>query len=129
MQNGLMFVTKAFGDQLAPNIPPWMLMWIGIRGAAMSELAVGACLKGTFGLGMAGQMEVHRELVRGRDVPRLAVYMREENAELERGLGVGKLDCVVTIEGAEHWFHHVKADDFNELLKEWLQIIEKSNKS
>jgi pimeloyl-ACP methyl ester carboxylesterase len=82
-------------------------------------------LKGTFGLGMAGQMEVHRELVRGRDVPRLAVYMREENAELERGLGVRELDRVTTIEGAGHWFHHVKSDDFNELLKEWLQTIEK----
>jgi pimeloyl-ACP methyl ester carboxylesterase len=125
VQNGLIFVTKVFGDQLAPSIPPWMLTWIGIRGAAMSEFAVGACLKGTFGPGMAGQMEVHRELVRGREIPRLAVYMREENAELERGLGIGKLDHVTTIEGAGHWFHHVKADDFNKLLQEWLQTIEK----
>jgi hypothetical protein len=75
------------------------------------SLRLGRVLKETLGLGMAGQMEVHRELVRGRDVPRLAVYMRKENAGLERGLGVGKLDRVATIEGAMHWFHHVKADD------------------
>jgi pimeloyl-ACP methyl ester carboxylesterase len=129
MQNGLMFVTKAFGDQLSSNISPWMITWIGIRGVAMSEYAVGACLKGTFGPGMLGQMELHQELVKGRTIPRLAVYMREENAELGRGLGVGGLDRVTTIEDAGHWFHHVKADAFNELLKGWLHTIENSNEA
>jgi pimeloyl-ACP methyl ester carboxylesterase len=38
MQNGLMFVTKAFRNQLAPSIPPWMLTWIGIRGALFGNL-------------------------------------------------------------------------------------------
>jgi pimeloyl-ACP methyl ester carboxylesterase len=125
MQNGLMFVTKAFGNQISPNIPPWMLTWIGIRGAAMSEHAVGACLKGMFGPGMLGQMESHQELVKGRTIPRLAVYMKEENAELERGLGLGSLDRVTTILDAGHWFYHVKADEFNGLLKDWLATIEK----
>ncbi|KAK1814550.1 hypothetical protein LTR12_011021 [Friedmanniomyces endolithicus] len=94
MQNGLMFVTKAFGDQLSPSVPAWMMTWIGMRGLATSEHAVGASLKGTFGPDMLGQMEVHQKLVKGRTIPKLAFYMREENAELERSLGVGKLDQI-----------------------------------
>ncbi|KAK0284855.1 hypothetical protein LTR35_000190 [Friedmanniomyces endolithicus] len=94
MQNGLMFVTKAFGDQLSPSVPAWMMTWIGMRGLATSEHAVGASLKGTFGPCMLGQMEVHQKLVKGRTIPKLAFYMREENAELERSLGVGRLDQI-----------------------------------
>jgi hypothetical protein len=55
-------------------------------------------------------MEVHRNLVRGRKILRLTVYTRE-NAKLERGLAMGELNHVTTIEGAGHWFHRVKADD------------------
>ncbi len=123
MQNGLMFVTKAFGDQLSPSVPAWMLTWIGMRALATSELAVSASLKETFGPDMLGQMEVHQKLVKGRTIPKLAFYMREENAELERSLGVGQLDQIVRVDDAGHWFHHVKADEFNALLRGWLATI------
>lgn len=123
LPNGFLFVTKAFGNQLSPNIPPWMLTWIMMRGVTMSEHAVGACLKGSFGPDMLGQMELHQEFVKGRTTPRLAVYMKEENAELERSPGVGGLDRIITIEDAGHWFHHVKAEEFNSLLKDWLATL------
>lgn len=126
LQDGLAFVTKAFGNQLPPveAMQPWMFTWYGIRGQAMDEKVVCQCLKGAFGKGMLGQREVHAELVKARKCPRLAVYMIQENVENERGLGMGKGDEVRLVDSAGHWLHHIKAEEFNGILTNWLKKLE-----
>lgn len=126
LQNGLLFVTEAFGNQLPPPeaLQPWMLTWYGIRGQAMDDKVIGDCLRGAFGKGMLGQKEVHEELVKGRKCPRLAVYMTQENVENEKGLGMSEGDEVRLVEGAGHWLHHIKAEEFNGILGSWLGMLE-----
>jgi pimeloyl-ACP methyl ester carboxylesterase len=126
MQNGLAFVTEAFGNQMPPEdmLQPWMMVWYGMRMQAVDERVVGESLKGAFGEGMLGQREVHAGLVREMKCRRLAVYMREENVENEKGLGVEEGDEVVLVEGAGHWLHHVKPVEFNGILTAWLERLE-----
>ncbi|KAF2830205.1 alpha/beta-hydrolase [Ophiobolus disseminans] len=126
LQNGLVFVTMAFGNQMPPEgvMPPWMLTWYGIRMQAVNERVVGESLKGAFGPGMLGQQEAHTQLVKGRRVPRLAVYMTEENCGKERRLGMGVGDEVVWIKDAGHWLHHIADEEFNGVLVEWLGKVE-----
>ncbi|KAH7398684.1 Alpha/Beta hydrolase protein [Phaeosphaeria sp. MPI-PUGE-AT-0046c] len=126
LQDGLEFVTEAFGDQLPPveKMQPWMFTWYGIRMAAMEEGVVGGALKGVFGQGGLGQEERHAEVVRARKCRRLAVYMAVENVEKERGLGVGEGDEVVHFGGHGHWLHHVGAEEFNEILGTWLKKLQ-----
>jgi pimeloyl-ACP methyl ester carboxylesterase len=126
MQNGFIFVTEAFGNQMPPEgvLPPWMMTWIGIRAQAMDGHVIGESLKGAFGEGMLGQQEAHTELVKGRKVPRLAVYMAEENVVNEKGLGIGAGDEFVWVKDAGHWLHHIKAEEFNGILTKWLGKLE-----
>jgi pimeloyl-ACP methyl ester carboxylesterase len=128
MQDGLGFVTMALGFELPPEgvMQPWMMTWYGIRQQAMNERVVGESLKGAFGEGMLGQQEVHTELVRARKCPRLAVYMKEENVENEKGLGVGEGDEVLLFKDAGHWFHHTKPEEFNGILTRWLEKFEET---
>jgi pimeloyl-ACP methyl ester carboxylesterase len=126
LQNGFLFVTMAFGNQLPPDMPPWMMTWYGIRGQAMAEHVVGTSLQGAYAPDMLGQQEAHTELVKSRTVPRLAVYMREENVENEKRLGVGEKDEIVHFPDAGHWLHHMKPDQFNAILIAWLEKIELS---
>lgn len=125
VQDGLLFVTEAFGNQLPPAeaMNPWMFTWYGIRGQAMDEKVVVQCLKGAFGKGMLGQREVHEELVKARKCLRLAVYMRQENVENEKRLGMGEDDEVRLLDGAGHWLHHIKAEEFNGILENWLKRL------
>lgn len=126
MQNGLMFATEAFGNPMPPPemMQTWLMTWYGIRMQAVDEHVVWESLKGAFGEGMLGQQEVHTELVKAKKCPRLAVYMREENLENEKELGMGEGDEVVLVEGAGHWLHHIKAEEFNGILTRWLKRIE-----
>lgn len=124
LQNGFIFVTMAFGNQLPPEMPPWMMTWIGLRAQAMAEHVIGKALQGAFGPGMLGQQEAHTNLVIGRTIPRLGVYMTEENVENEKKLGVGEKDEIVQIADAGHWLHHIKPDEFNGILTRWLEKIE-----
>lgn len=126
LQNGLIFVTLAFGNQMPPEgvMPPWMMMWYSIRMQAVNECVVGKSLKGAFGPDMLGQQEAHAECVKSRTIPRLAVYMTEENCENEKGLGLGGKDEVVWVKDAGHWLHHIKADEFNGILVKWLEKLD-----
>lgn len=126
LQDGLAFVTEAFGNQLPPmeKMQLWMFTWYGIRMAAMKEDVVGGALRGAFGQDMFGQEERHREVVKGRKCRRLAVYMAEENVEKEKGLGMGEGDEVVHFGGHGHWLHHVGAEEFNAILIAWLEKLE-----
>ena len=124
LQNGFIFVTMAFGNQLPPEMPPWMMTWIGIRAQAMAEHVIGASLKGAFGPDMLGQQEMHTELVKNRKIPRLAVYMTEENVKNEKSLGVQGKDEIVLLGDAGHWLHHMKPDEFNAILTKWLENIQ-----
>lgn len=123
LQNGLLFSTIAFGNQLPPEMPPWIMTWIGIRAQSMDGHVITASLKGLYEPDMLGQQEAHTELVKGRTIPRLAVYMREENVQNEKGLGVGPKDEIVLLEDAGHWLHHMKPEEFNSILVKWLQRI------
>lgn len=71
LQNGLIFVTMAFGNQMPPEgvMPPWLMTWYGLRIQAVKEHVIGASLTGAFADGMLGQQEVHTELVKGRKIP------------------------------------------------------------
>ncbi|KAF1852177.1 alpha/beta-hydrolase [Cucurbitaria berberidis CBS 394.84] len=124
LQNGFLFVTMAFGNQLPPEMPPWMMTWYGLRAQATAEHAVVKSLQGAFAPDMLGQQEAHAELVKGRAIPRLGVYMREENVENEKKLGVGAKDEIVQLADAGHWLHHMKPDEFNGILTKWLEKIE-----
>lgn len=126
LNDGLAFVTEAFGPQLPPpeKMQPWMFTWYGIRMAAVSDEVVGGALKGAFGQGMLGQEERHAEVVRMRKCKRLAVYMAEENVEKEKGLGMREGDEVLQIGGHGHWLHHVGAEEFNGILLSWLGKLE-----
>lgn len=124
LQNGFVFVTMAFGNQLPPVMPPWIITWIGLRMAAMEERVIGESLKGAYAPDMLGQQELHTELVKNRTIPRLAVYMTEENVENEKSLGIRAKDDFVHLADAGHWLHHMKPDEFNAILTKWLEKIE-----
>jgi pimeloyl-ACP methyl ester carboxylesterase len=126
LQNGFVFVTMAFGNQMPPEgvMPAWMMTWIGIRGQAMDEKIIGESLKGAFGEGMLGQQEEHINAVKKRTIPRLAAYMTEENVANEKSLGLKEGDEVVWVKDAGHWFHHIKAEEFNGILTSWLEKLE-----
>ena len=124
LQEKVIFVTLAFGNQLSPDMPPWMMTWYGLRMQAMTGHVNGAALKGAFAPGMLGQQEAHTELVKGRMIPRLGVYMKEENVENEKKLGMGEKDEVVQLADAGHWLHHMKPDEFNGILTKWLEKVE-----
>lgn len=51
--------------------------------------------------------------------------MTEENCEIEKGLGVGEGDEVVYVGDAGHWLHHIKDENFNEILVKWLEKTER----
>ncbi|KAF1938127.1 alpha/beta-hydrolase [Clathrospora elynae] len=122
--DGPAFVTMVFGNLLAPDMPPWMMTWYTLRLQAVTDHVTGKSLQGAFGQGMLGQQEVHTELVKGRTIPRLAVYMKEENVENEKKLGIGKKDEILLLADAGHWLHHMKADEFNGILTKWLEKID-----
>lgn len=126
LRNGFVFVTMAFGNQMPPEgvMPPWMMTWYGIRAQAVDERVIGESLKGAYAPDMLGQQEVHTELVKGRSIPRLAVYMTKENVENEKQLGVREGDEIVWVKDAGHWLHHIKSEEFNEILTGWLEKFE-----
>jgi pimeloyl-ACP methyl ester carboxylesterase len=99
MQNRLMFVTEAFGNQMPPPeiIQPWLMTWYDIRMQAVQAHVMGEALKGAFGEGMLGQQAAHTELVKARKCPRLAVYMTEVNVENEKGLDMRTGDEVFLV--------------------------------
>jgi pimeloyl-ACP methyl ester carboxylesterase len=126
LQNGFMFVTMAFGNQMPPEgvMPAWTMTWIGMRAQAMDERVIGESLKGAFGEGMLGQQEEHIKTVKDRKLPRLAVYMTEENVANEKKLGMGEGDEIVLVKDAGHWLHQIRAEEFNEILTAWLEKLE-----
>jgi pimeloyl-ACP methyl ester carboxylesterase len=81
-------------------------------------------LKGAFGEGMLGQQEEHIKTVKDRKLPRLAVYMTEENVANEKKLGMGEGDEIVLVKDAGHWLHQIRAEEFNEILTAWLEKLE-----
>lgn len=95
-----------------------------MRGSATPDYVVGETLKGLFEPGRLGLKEEHEKLVKGRVIPRLAVYKNEEDAELEKKLGLGELDQVLQFKDAGHWPHHSRTDEFNKVLLQWLEKIE-----
>lgn len=124
LRNGFLFVTMAFGNQLPPVFPPWMMTWYALRGQAIAEHVVDKILQGAYAPGMLGQQETHAHLVKDREIPQLAVYMTEENVEDEKSLGVGADDEIVQLADAGHWLRHIKPDEFNAILTKWLERTE-----
>ena len=109
------------------DTPQWMKAWYLRRVEGMPSHVVRKCLEGMYGEGGLGRAEVSTEFVVGkRNVPRLAVYAKRDDAEKERGLGMGFGDEVVSMEGVGHWMHQAKSEEFNDLLGKWLQHSEKN---
>lgn len=123
LQNGFVFVTMAFGNQLPPEMPPWMMTWYGLRGIATAEHVIKQSLEGAFAPDMLGQQEAHTQLVKDRKIPRLGVYMTAENVENEKSLGLGEKDKIVQLADAGHWLFQMKPDEFNEILTKWLETV------
>ncbi|KAF2116655.1 Alpha/Beta hydrolase protein [Lophiotrema nucula] len=113
---------------LAPdNVPAWMRTWYHRRVEGTPAHVVFACIDGMYGEGAIGRAELHTELVKEkRRCPRFVTYVSEERVEKERQFGMGEFDIVVPIKGVGHWFHQVKSEEFNALLGEWLNKLEKA---
>ncbi|KAH7116767.1 alpha/beta hydrolase fold protein [Dendryphion nanum] len=112
-----------YGQLVQGAVPDWLKTWYFRRVEGMPVHVVRKTLEAFNSEGGLARKEEHVALVPKRKVPRLAVYIDQEKEELERGLGVGPLDEVTTIEGVGHWPHQVKSEEFNILLENWLKKI------
>jgi pimeloyl-ACP methyl ester carboxylesterase len=126
-QTGFTFMTVVFGKQL-PVLwrYRWMWTWYNIRSHTTAPHVVTKTLQGAYAPDMLGQQEAHTELVKGRTIPRLAVYMAADNVTKEKELGDGDMDEIVHFPNAGHWLHQAKPDKFNDLLVKWLKRIGKA---
>ena len=72
------------------------------------------------------RMEIHKDLVAGRSIPRLAVVADTGRLEAEKVIGLGERDEVVLMEGVGHWMHQMKSEEFNESVGKWLGGLQAS---
>ncbi|KAF2257153.1 alpha/beta-hydrolase [Trematosphaeria pertusa] len=118
---------QSYPSMIGAITPEWMKLWYLRRLEGTPEHVIRKSIEGCFGEEMLGRAELHEEFVKGkRKAPRLAVYKEEERAERERAFGVdvGRGDEVVVIgDGAGHWPHQTRSEEFNGLLGRWLTKI------
>lgn len=125
----------AGGDIMAANLqfwpklyseaaPQWMKTWYfeedGGDAAARDKVVCGGHGGVAYRYGDGGYLERRKAC----EVARLAVHAHEEDIEKERDLGVRGVDELVLVGGTGHWLHHVKADEFNEVLMGRLEKME-----
>jgi pimeloyl-ACP methyl ester carboxylesterase len=125
MTDEVSWAQDIFKGLVIEETPAWMKTWYDRRIAGTGRNVIWGCIAGLFAEGGVGMKEIHEKLVEGkREQPRLAVYAKEENAEMERELGMREKDMVVAMEGLGHWPHQVESEKFNELLGKWLENVQ-----
>jgi pimeloyl-ACP methyl ester carboxylesterase len=62
-------------------------------------------------------------LIAARRAPVLAVYTSEERAAWERALLSSDGSAALAFEGAGHWLHQERPDEFNRTLLEWIETL------
>ena len=101
--------------------PAFLRTWHTRRLLGVPEHVVTGCLLGLYegdeGLGRA---VVAAGYLKQRTQPRLAVYASSAASTLERSLPVDDRDEVHAWEGAGHFLHQERPEEFNRLLLDWL---------
>ncbi|GHF36947.1 pimeloyl-ACP methyl ester carboxylesterase [Amycolatopsis bartoniae] len=101
--------------------PPFLKTWHLRRLLGVPEHVVSGCLLGLYeGDEGIGRGVVAADYLRRRSQPRLAVYANGEASTLERSLPAGDRDELHVWEGAGHFLHQERPEEFNRLMLDWL---------
>jgi pimeloyl-ACP methyl ester carboxylesterase len=105
-----------------PSTPPFLRAWHRRRAAGVDEHVLCQTLlnmspgPGSLTAGTAGV-----EVLERRACPVLSVFTHPARSEAERAHFSGDGSRSVTWQGAGHWLHQERPEDFNRLVDEWLE--------
>jgi pimeloyl-ACP methyl ester carboxylesterase len=101
--------------------PEFLRTWHLRRVLGMPGHVVSGCLSGLYeGDEGIGRAVVAADYLRQRTAPRLAVYASAAAATFERSLPAGDRDEIHLWDGAGHFLHQERPEEFNRLLLGWL---------
>ena len=106
----------------SPDTPGWMRTWHRRRALGTPNHVVTGCIQGMYGdEDGIGRKENATKYFKARKVPRLAVYRTEDNTATDRAIPLEGFDEIVLLEGAGHWPHQQKSEEFNRIVVAWLE--------
>jgi pimeloyl-ACP methyl ester carboxylesterase len=106
------------------HLKPWHMRRI----AGVAPHVLCAAGKGLFGGAGAPVYRTESETyLRGRTCPVLAIYSSPERAAFEATILTEPCSRTMAWEGAGHWLHQERPDDFNGLVESWLGSLDSPN--